>query len=188
MPLAALAVHELRYLLAFGGQAGSEAAAQGHGYLDSLTPILVCLCALGFGSFAWRLASAWQSGRGDDGQMPPLWRLWLIAAAGLLAIYMGQETLEGFLATGHPSGIAGVFGSGGWWSVPAALAVGGLLAILIRGARGAINLVARAARTRTPQRRRIDRRSPKPSPVLLAALDPVPRLLAPRGPPPQPIS
>jgi hypothetical protein len=27
-------------------------------------------------------------------------------------------------ATGHPAGLAGIFAYGGWWSIPAAIAVG----------------------------------------------------------------
>ena len=49
--------------------------------------------------------------------------LWLICAACLVAIYVTQEFLEGLFATGHPRWV-GIFGYGGWWSIPAALAVG----------------------------------------------------------------
>ena len=38
VPAGALAVHQLRYLLAFGGRAGVEFARQGHSYLHSLVP------------------------------------------------------------------------------------------------------------------------------------------------------
>ena len=36
--VAALGVHELRYVLAYGGRASDELAHQGHGYLMTLTP------------------------------------------------------------------------------------------------------------------------------------------------------
>ena len=29
-----------------------------------------------------------------------------------------RSFLEGLLATGHPAGLAGIFGFGGWWSIP----------------------------------------------------------------------
>ena len=32
-----------------------------------------------------------------------------------------QELLEGLLSTGHPDGLVGIFGEGGWWSVPIAI-------------------------------------------------------------------
>lgn len=50
--------------------------------------------------------------------------LWLSCTACLLAVYSSQEVLEGLFATGHPTGIAGVFGGGGWWAIPAAACVG----------------------------------------------------------------
>jgi len=45
LPLSALGVHQLRYELAFGGDAGHELAAEGHAYLTSLTPLLVLAAA-----------------------------------------------------------------------------------------------------------------------------------------------
>jgi hypothetical protein len=43
---AALLVHELRFVLAFGGGAGAELQRTGHSYLQSLVPWLVLLLAL----------------------------------------------------------------------------------------------------------------------------------------------
>ena len=60
----------------------------------------------------------------------------------LVAIYMSQEFLEGLLATSHPGGLTGIFGFGGWWSVPAAAAVGFALAAVFYGARWAPHEVA----------------------------------------------
>ena len=36
-------------------------------------------------------------------------------AFALVLIYAGQEFLEGLLAAGHPTGLQGIFGDGGWW-------------------------------------------------------------------------
>ena len=183
MPIAALAVHELRYLLAFGGHAGAELSDQGHAYLTSLTPGIVLLCSLAFGSFLARLACAWQGAESDAGPEHPMLSVWLLAAAGLLLIYVGQETLEGFLATGHPSGFAGVFGDGGWWSAPAALLIGGLLALLLRGADVAVELLARAARRkRSRALPRAPRHRHRPAP-LLPRLAPLACSRAGRAPP-----
>ena len=38
-------------------------------------------------------------------------------------------------ATGHPAGLTGIFGYGGWWAIPAALCVGLVLAAVFHGAR-----------------------------------------------------
>ncbi len=57
-PVAAFAVHQLRYELAYGSHSSAALAAQGHGYLDSMAPWLGVLVALGFGSFLTRLARA----------------------------------------------------------------------------------------------------------------------------------
>jgi hypothetical protein len=68
--------------------------------------------------------------------------LWLISAACLVAIYVCQELLEGLFATGHPAGVAGIFGYGGWWSIPAAVLVGLVLAAAFHGARWVLREVA----------------------------------------------
>ena len=149
-PLAALAVHQLRYVLAYRGAATEELAAQGHSYLHSLTPWIVLSCATAFGGFLSRLARARATGRREA--PPSLIRLWLAAALGLLAIYASQELLEGFFATGHPEGVVGIFGDGGLWALPAAAFIGGLLALALRGAAALIARVAAGAAGRMPAR------------------------------------
>jgi len=150
MPLAVFAVHQLRYYLAFGPRADRELADQGHAYLTSLAPWIVMLAALGFGAFALRLARAWSGGRIDaPARRHSALRLWGVTAAGLLAIYVGQELFEGFMATGHPGGLLGLFGDGGWGAVPAAMVVGGIVTLGLRGARAVMAFVARR---RTPSR------------------------------------
>jgi len=66
LPAAALAVHELRYRLAYGGGAASALASQGHSYLDSLAPWLVLLLGLALGGFLVRVAGS-ASGRSGGG-------------------------------------------------------------------------------------------------------------------------
>ena len=63
LPFAALVVHQLRFALAFGGNAGTELARQGHSYLHSLVPWLVLLLALAAGGFLWALGRALGSQR-----------------------------------------------------------------------------------------------------------------------------
>jgi len=131
LPGAALAVHQLRYELAFGAHADQRLAAQGHAYLASLTPWIVLLAGLAIGGSLGRLASraARARARGARGSLVGVW---VAATLALVAIYAGQELLEGFFATGHPVGLTGVVGGGGWWALPSAALLGGLLALALR--------------------------------------------------------
>ncbi|HEX5146731.1 MAG TPA: hypothetical protein VFV85_06890 [Conexibacter sp.] len=151
MPGAALAVHQLRYKLAFGPTASHELAVQGHAYLAGLAPWIVLLAGFSVGATLGLLAQRWANGaaaRDDGGVSARLAgvRVWLVAALALVAIYCGQELLEGLLETGHPGGLAGVFGDGGWWAVPVAMLVAGLLALALRCAQA----VERALADRRP--------------------------------------
>jgi hypothetical protein len=172
LPLAAVGLHQLRYELAFGSHAGPELATEGHAYLASLTPLLALVAALLVAELLTRFARAWH-GQGEGFRNPPAIVLGLAIAASLVAIYSGQELLEGLLATGHPAGLAGVFGGGGWWSVPLALAFGLLIALLLRGAEAAIALVARL---RSRAGRPPSVAAPRPAPR--SALIPSPRPFA----------
>lgn len=134
LPAGAVAVHQLRYWAAYGSSAPAELLRQGHSYLHSLAPWIAVLAAVAAGAFLRAL------GRALGGASPPARQalsfaaLWLSSSACLLGIYVLQEFLEGLLATGHPAGLAGIFGFGGTWSIPAALAVGLVLAALLFGA------------------------------------------------------
>ncbi|MDO8213743.1 hypothetical protein [Conexibacter sp. CPCC 206217] len=155
LPLAALAVHQLRYMLAFGAQAPERLSEQGHAYLGSVEAIAVMLCAVALGSFLTRLAGAWCGGAttsAPSSSRHGLLKLWAAGALVLAGIYSGQELLEGILAAGHPPGVEGVLGSGGWLMLPLSVAIGGLLALLLRGARAVLELVrrVRAARPAAP--------------------------------------
>jgi hypothetical protein len=180
MPLGALAVHQLRYQLAFGSRASSELSDQGHAYLSSAVPWIVLLSALALGAFLIRLAKAFASGHSDHEPQHQTVCLWLTAATGLLAIFVGQELLEGLLAAGHPGGPLGVFEDGGWWAVPASLAVGGLVTLALRGASAAIELAARRSKARLGTERRSALLRPAASGH---PLDPLAYAGAPRAPP-----
>jgi hypothetical protein len=148
MPAAALGVHQLRYWLAFGGNAGVELRAQGHSYLHSVVPWIVMLAAVAASIFV-RAA-----GRALSGEPTPARRtlsfaaLWLLCSVMLVAIYSVQEFLEGLYLIGHPSGLVGIFGYGGWWAIPAACAVGLVLAALFRGAGWVLAEIVRRRRVR----------------------------------------
>jgi len=140
---AAFAVHQLRYVLAFGAGAGMELQRQGHSYLHSLVPWIALLIALVVGGFLRSLGRAFAGQTSLSRFGLSFAALWLVCSAALVAIYAGQELLEGLVATGHPAGLAGVFGYGGWWSIPAALCVGLVLAAVFHGARWALDAVGR---------------------------------------------
>ena len=104
--------------------------------------------------------------------------LWLAGWAALVLIYATQETLEALLATGHPAGVAGVFGHGGWWAS--------------RGCRcGPRRRGASARRADAPARRATARRVTRrartnvfaPIDAAAAAVKPMARAAAGRAPP-----
>jgi hypothetical protein len=183
VPVAAFAVHQLRYLLAFGGHAGTELQLQGHSYMHSLVPWIVVSVALAAGVFLRAV------GRAFGGQVSlPRYTvsfvvLWLICAGSLLAIYACQELLEGLIATGHPAGLVGVFGYGGGWSVLAALCVGLVLATVFQGARWVLREMTRRYVSRRGWRARRNGPRPRPDDVFVPALPPLAGGWSGRGPP-----
>lgn len=142
MPAGAFAVHQLRYWLAYGSHAAAELQQQGHAYLHSAVPWIVALVAVALGSFLVALGRAFGGRRSLPRYTLSMVTLWLLCTAALVTIYVCQEFLEGLFATGHPGGLAGIFGYGGWWSIPAALAVGMVLTSAFHGARRVLEVVA----------------------------------------------
>ncbi|MBV9803749.1 MAG: hypothetical protein JO130_11180 [Solirubrobacterales bacterium] len=155
MPAGAFAVHQLRYWLAYGSRAGVELQKQGHSYLHSVVPWIVLAVAAATGSFLLALGRAFGGRKSLPRYTVSVAMLWLLCSTALVAIYICQEFLEGLLATGHPGGLVGIFGYGGWWSIPAAIAVGLVLTAAFHGARRVLQAVAdRYARSsrRRPRR------------------------------------
>ncbi|MEA2131823.1 MAG: hypothetical protein QOJ85_4714 [Solirubrobacteraceae bacterium] len=183
-PLGALAMHQLRYELAFGSDASRQLASHGHGYLQALTPLVVLAAALGAGGWLARLARAWRDGEPDREWGRGLAALWALAAAALVCIYVGQESLEALFATGHPHGLAAILGHGGLWALPAAIVIGGLLALVVRGGRALVAHVARTRRRRTGRPAvRAPRHAARPASVTLPGLEPLAGGRAGRAPP-----
>lgn len=183
MPAAAFAVHQLRYYLAYGSAAGAELQRTGHSYLHSVVPWIVMLVALAAGGFLWRLGRAVAGQRSVPRFTVSLLGLWVACSVGLVAIFATQEFLEGLFATGHPGGLVGIFGYGGWWSIPAAVCVGLVLAVLFHGARWVLDVVAQhyaGTRSRRPVRVVSARR---PVGVLVPRLAPLAEGWSGRGPP-----
>lgn len=169
MPLCALAVHQLRYLLAFGSTASARLAHDGHAYMSSLEPFVLLAAALAVGGFAGAVARAIQTrpsfhARPRPPASPGLPRereatprkpasearsaspaapVWALCAGILLSLYCGQELAEGLLAPGHAAGVAGVFGHGGWIAVPVSLLLGAALATTLRVSETLVRRIAR---------------------------------------------
>jgi hypothetical protein len=142
MPAAAFAVHQLRYYLAYGSAAGAELQRTGHSYLHSVVPWIVALVAWVVGRFLWAAGRAFAGQRSRSRFTVSFVGLWLACWACLVAIFATQESLEGLFATGHPAGLVGIFGFGGWWAIFAAGWVGLALAALFHGARWVLDEVA----------------------------------------------
>jgi hypothetical protein len=150
--LAALAVHQLRYLLAYGSDAHSELLRQGHAYLFQSLPVLI-----GFGLSAVAASLVRAVLRGPAGAAIPSHRLRaLLYATSIAAVFAVQETAEGLLFAAHASGIAAVFAAGGWLVLPLAMLFGALCAALDGGLAKLESLVARVEsplpRPRAPRR------------------------------------
>ena len=147
----ALGLHELRYLIGYGGDAGHALAEQGHGYLDGVTAVVALTLVAALAA----LVAALVRGPGAAQRPPRRWRVrWLACSGALLAVFTLQELVEGGLSPGHPAGLAGVAGGGGWIAVPLALAIGAVVAALLRGAEAVIARFAvplRRPRLRAPR-------------------------------------
>jgi hypothetical protein len=174
-----LSVHEVRFLAGYGRHADAAQAAQGHAYLSWVVPLsIVALLAAG-AELGLRVAASGSVARPSTSVRMRV--LWPVASASLLAAYVAQEMFEGWLAVGHPGGLAGVLGHGGWIAIPVAVAVGGLIALALRGSEAAL------AATRPGWL--LPRVSTTPAPLVplvacwLAPTDAVARFLAGRGPP-----
>lgn len=114
---------------------------QGHSYLHSVAPWIVLLIAVSAGILLRALGRAFGGRASVPRDTLSFTALWLLCSASLVAIYGSQEFLEGLFATGHPAGLVGIFGYGGWWAVPAALAVGLVLAAIFHGFQWALRQV-----------------------------------------------
>jgi hypothetical protein len=162
---AAVAVHQLRYLLAYGGH------SQGHSYLELVIPLAVALVLLAIVAFAVRLMSV-RASASTAGTLPGGRGLWMRCTAILFVVYGFQEGAEG----------NAVFARGGWFAIPLALLFGALVAWLLKGAETAIVVVTSRRRSRrrtatSPVSARRERPRQKP------ALDVLAGFLASRGPP-----
>lgn len=179
MPAAALVVHQARYSLAYGSRANAELAAQGHSYLHSVVPWTLFALGVAATSLLRRVAHAARTGDAGPARLRFI-PLWAATTVALLAIYVVQETLEGFVASGHPHGLAGSsFGHGGWWAVPVSALVALAVAALLRAARAAVRYAASLA----PRVARFGFVARRPSSAVLVPVPVLARAAAGRAPP-----
>lgn len=135
-----LLVHELRYRLA-----GVEVDQAAHGYMPWLQLVVGVLVVAGVVEFAVRLARL--VGRGPDvrGGPPPARVLWPVLSVILLVLVAGQEAVELRWLGAHDDHelLGGLLAHGGWLIVPLSVLVGGLCALVLRGAAVLARAVAR---------------------------------------------
>jgi hypothetical protein len=131
LAVGAFALHQLRYLIAFGG----SSAAESHRYMADLLPPLSVLV------LAAILATLLRGTEGASSARTPLARRVALFAGALLAIYIGQELLEGLMA-GQSVGLASLLAGGGWIALPLAAAIGTLAALLVHMLEGVERVIA----------------------------------------------
>jgi hypothetical protein len=161
------AVHELRYLIGYGGGASRALAAHPHGYFSVALPGVITATLITLAAALMRAAGA----RGPATRQVRIGfaGFWLACAVLLAAIYGIQETLEG----------AGAFAGGGWLGFALAIPVGLLVALALRGADVAEELRAPGAALRIFFAAAVARGA---RPLLAARRTAVARIRA-RGPP-----
>jgi hypothetical protein len=138
-------------VLTYGGGAGAALAEQGHSYMPVLYALAVLLLGLAAARFCRSLARALR-GVVPARPEPSFCRSWAGATAALVVLYTLQEGFEGSFAPGHPSGLIGIFGNGGWTALLLSLAVGALIAAIGLLGRHTIALVVARAARRRPRR------------------------------------
>ncbi len=180
LPGAVLAVHELRYLLAYGSHAGSELSAHGDRYVATAAVITIALVALALTIGLLRLVAVARGASKPYTADAPLWLLWLGLTLALVAGFWALEALEAAFEPHHVGGVLGAFGNGGWWALPAAAFVAAVMAVLARGGRALLAIVARGHLTR---RRGVTARWHPPSLAAALVRPPMASCAAGRAPP-----
>jgi hypothetical protein len=152
LSLGALAVHELRYVMAYGSRAQEALAQQGHGYLSDLGGALVALALATLLATLLAGTLAPPARRADQRAGTAFGRTAAQYALALAAIFCAQELIEGALMSGHPEGLAAILAHGGWVAMPLALAAGALCSLACLVLRGVERTLARLTSGRPPRR------------------------------------
>jgi hypothetical protein len=145
LALGALALHELRYLLA--SEPGLDAHGA-HAYMAQAVPVIVVLATALLATVL--LASL--SGRAPrPGRLSRRARAALYAGL-LLGLFWTQELAEA-MSSGHVwAGVDALVGSGGWIALPLALALGSIAALATHGLEGVEQRIAAAQWAPRPRR------------------------------------
>ncbi|HWH45433.1 MAG TPA: hypothetical protein VNT32_11950 [Thermoleophilaceae bacterium] len=169
----ALVVHELRYALA-----GVVADEHAHSYLSWLGPLVCGVLILAAAEFAFRLR---RLARSRELMPVPGVGACCLGFGGLLfVIFALQEGAEMLVVHGRVDLAESLVVHGGWIAGPLSLVVGGLIALLLRGARVLLARVASGRprpwpRAQRAPRPRLDHSQPR--------LNVLARNLAGRAPP-----
>lgn len=129
LALGGLAVHQLRYLIAFGSEDAAVLHREGHSYLAEAVPVLL---ALAIAAIAARLVVAATDRRSVPGASRSTISTALRYALALICVFSAQELAEGVLAEGHPAGAAALVGGGAWVALPLSFALGLVAALAER--------------------------------------------------------
>jgi hypothetical protein len=183
LPPAAFGVHQLRYVLAYGGHSSVILERTGHSYMHSVVPWIALLVAIVVGCFLRALGRTFAGHTSVPRYGLSFLAMWLACTASLVAIFASQELLEGLFATGHATGSIGIFGYGGWWAIPAAACIGLVLAVALHGARWVLREVAQLASRRGARRAEPAPLVRHPCSAIVAPLAPLVGGWSGRGPP-----
>ena len=123
--LGSFALHQARYAVGQGGNAGEALARDGHAHMG-LALAITLLIAIVVPAVTLMLAAAGpREGRFPRARIGPL-----RCAIALLAAFWMQELGEGVVSASHPSGLEAILGNGGLVVFPLALVLGYLLYLL----------------------------------------------------------
>jgi hypothetical protein len=175
LSLGALALHELRYLLA----PAQGAAAHEHAYMADIVPVIVALATalLATALLAPLSGEAPRAGRRGVAARS------LLYAGLMLAVFCAQELAEATLAGAPLEGLA-TLGAGAWIAAPIALALGAAAAVATRGLETVERRLAAAQRPSRPRRgARSGARGPSSALVRALATDVLAFGIARRPPP-----
>jgi hypothetical protein len=154
----AVAVHELRYIAGYGSSANEALAEQGHSYMSMIYAIVALLLLVAAARFSVSVVRA-SRGISPPARPPRFISTWAAFSGALGLVYTLQEGFEGSYSPGHPAGLPGIFGHGGWTALMFAFLLGAIIAVITRIAHQALELVARRAARHTRPR---PRSAPRP--------------------------
>jgi hypothetical protein len=177
---AALALHELRYLLAPVSGSDAGPGAEEHAYLPLAAAVVIAVLALAGAQLVAAIVRAVRTGHGEQ-QPPDLFFLWLLSSTALMGVHAAQESAESMLATGRLELVAVLAGPGGPASLVLAVLFGLVVALALRGAGAAVAAAVRHNTLRRPRRLLARQRPHSADPAPAASV--LARHLAGRAPP-----